>query len=44
MPAAPVGRIRPEDVEALLEAGRAVWDSVYSTKRPVVVEVRKAGS
>ncbi|WP_329384275.1 hypothetical protein OG625_22985 [Streptomyces sp. NBC_01351] len=44
MPAAPIGRIREEDLPALNEAGRAVWDSVYSTKKPVHVEVRKAGS
>ncbi|WP_218003400.1 hypothetical protein [Nocardia concava] len=44
MPAAPVGRIRDEDVAVLLEAGQAVWDSVYSTKQPILVEVRKAGT
>ncbi|MFJ5227411.1 hypothetical protein [Streptomyces sp. NPDC088400] len=44
MPAAPVGRIRQEDMPALLEAAQAVWDSVYSTKKPILVDVRKAGS
>ncbi|WP_227025669.1 hypothetical protein [Streptomyces fodineus] len=43
MPASPVGRIRPEDMPALSEAGHAVWDSVYATKKPVPVEVRGAG-
>ncbi|MBF6333031.1 hypothetical protein [Nocardia transvalensis] len=43
MPASPVGRIRPEDIPALLTAGQAVWDSVYSNTEPVLVEVRKAG-
>ncbi|MFF4318713.1 hypothetical protein [Streptomyces sp. NPDC001568] len=44
MPASPVGRIRQEDVSALQEAGRLTWDSVYSTKKPILVEVRKAGT
>jgi hypothetical protein len=42
MPASPVGRVRPEDIPALVEAGRAVWDAVYTTKHPVLVEVRRA--
>lgn len=33
MPASPVGRIRPEDLPALQEAGRAIQDAVYSTTR-----------
>ncbi|MFG2988229.1 hypothetical protein ACGFZK_02775 [Streptomyces sp. NPDC048257] len=44
MPASPVGRIREEDLPALLEAGQAIWDAVYSTKKPLLVEVRRAGS
>ncbi|MFI9507976.1 hypothetical protein [Nocardia sp. NPDC052566] len=44
MPASPVGRIRQEDMPGLLEAGQAIWDSVYSTKQPVLVEVRRAGT
>ncbi|QSY50348.1 MULTISPECIES: hypothetical protein [Streptomyces] len=44
MPASPVGRIRQEDMPALLEAGQATWDSVYSTKKAILVEVRKAGT
>ncbi|MFP3987768.1 hypothetical protein U9R90_09750 [Streptomyces sp. E11-3] len=44
MPASPVGQIRPEDMPGLIEAAQAVWDSVYSTKKPALVEVRKAGT
>ncbi|MCM6778866.1 hypothetical protein NDR87_35870 [Nocardia sp. CDC159] len=44
MPASPVGRVLPADMPALLEVGRAVWDSVYSTKQPILAEVRKAGT
>ncbi|MFI2758091.1 hypothetical protein ACH5A3_04310 [Streptomyces echinatus] len=43
MPASPVGRVRPEDMPALVEAGHAVWDAVYSTKKQILVEVRRAG-
>ncbi|MFE1410606.1 hypothetical protein ACFW6F_07335 [Streptomyces sp. NPDC058746] len=44
MPAAPVGRIRDEDITALKEAGDAVWDAVYTTKKQIHVEVRKTGT
>ncbi|MFE9397032.1 hypothetical protein [Streptomyces flavidovirens] len=44
MPAAPVGQIRSEDIPALLKAGQAIWDAVYSTKKQILVEVRKAGT
>ncbi|WP_419992655.1 hypothetical protein [Streptomyces boninensis] len=44
MPAAPVGRIREEDIPALNEAGQAIWDAVYSTKKEILVEVRAAGT
>jgi hypothetical protein len=44
MPASPVGQVRPEDMPGLIEAGHAVWDSVHATKKPVLVEVRKAGT
>ncbi len=44
MPAAPVGQIRSQDISGLVEAGRAVWEAVYSTKKPLMVEVRKAGT
>ncbi|MCC5479828.1 hypothetical protein ACFV2N_37565 [Streptomyces sp. NPDC059680] len=43
MQASPVGRIREADLPALNEAGRAVWDAVYSTKKPILAEVRRAG-
>ncbi|MEV6947468.1 hypothetical protein AB0N07_37005 [Streptomyces sp. NPDC051172] len=42
MPAAPVGRVRAEDMSALRRAGQAVWEAVYSTKKQILVEVRKA--
>ncbi|MFD4735971.1 hypothetical protein ACFWNQ_01180 [Streptomyces virginiae] len=44
MPASPIGRIRPEDMPALLEAGRETWDAVYSTKKEILVEVRPTGT
>ncbi|MFF1561224.1 hypothetical protein [Streptomyces sp. NPDC058279] len=44
MPASPVGQVRPADMPALREAGQAVWDAVYSTKKPITVEVRRAGT
>jgi hypothetical protein len=44
MPASPVGRVRAEDMAALAEAGGAVWNAVYTTKQPILAEVRKAGS
>lgn len=44
MPAAPVGRIRTEDLPALNEAAQAIWDAVYATKKQVLVEVRRAGT
>jgi hypothetical protein len=43
MPATPVGQIREEDMPGLLEAGRAIWDAVYSTKKQILAEVRRAG-
>jgi hypothetical protein len=43
MPATPIGRIDPADLDALTEAGRATWDSVYSSKKPIIAEVRHAG-
>ncbi|MET7621456.1 hypothetical protein [Streptomyces sp. NPDC005408] len=44
MPASPVGQIRQQDMPALTEAGRAIWDAVYSTKKPILAEVRRAGT
>jgi hypothetical protein len=43
MAATPVGQVVPGDLDALAEAGRAVWEAVYSSKKPVVAEVRRAG-
>ncbi|NGN65953.1 hypothetical protein G5C51_18885 [Streptomyces sp. A7024] len=43
MPANPVGRIREADLPALREAGGVIWDAVYSTKKQIVAEVRRAG-
>ncbi|MFD0690753.1 cucumopine synthase-related protein [Actinomadura fibrosa] len=43
MPATPIGRVREEDLDALDEAGRSVWDAVYSSTRPLIAEVRRAG-
>ncbi|MBB5083697.1 cucumopine synthase-related protein [Nonomuraea endophytica] len=43
MPATPIGQVVPDDVDSLMEAGRAIWESVYSTKKPIVAEVRRAG-
>ncbi|MFF2922583.1 hypothetical protein ACFVTP_09280 [Streptomyces celluloflavus] len=43
MPAAPVGQVLAEDISTLLEAGQAVWEAVYSTKKQILVEVRRAG-
>jgi hypothetical protein len=43
MPATPVGRVREEDLDALVDVGRKVWQSVYASGRPVVAEVRRAG-
>ncbi|WP_431903141.1 hypothetical protein [Nonomuraea sp. bgisy101] len=43
MPATPIGRILPDDLDSLVEAGHAVWEAVYTTKKPVIAEVRRAG-
>jgi hypothetical protein len=43
MPATPIGQVVPEDTEALVAAGHAVWEAVYRTKRPVIAEVRRKG-
>ncbi|SDK63439.1 hypothetical protein SAMN05421874_109148 [Nonomuraea maritima] len=43
MMATPIGQVLEEDLPALVRAGREVWDSVYTTKKPVVAEVRRAG-
>ncbi|WP_327581208.1 hypothetical protein OHA25_35170 [Nonomuraea sp. NBC_00507] len=43
MTATPIGQVVPEDLDALVEAGREVWQSVYTTKEPIIAEVRRAG-
>ncbi|MEV5894848.1 hypothetical protein [Nonomuraea fuscirosea] len=43
MNATPVGLVAEDDLDALAEAGREVWRSVYTTKEPVIAEVRRAG-
>lgn len=43
LPAAAVGHVRPEDVDALRAAGRACWEAAYRTKEPVEVRVTRKG-
>ncbi|WP_242613916.1 hypothetical protein [Actinomadura roseirufa] len=43
MTATPIGQVADADIDALTDAGRAVWESVYTSKKPLVVEVRRAG-
>ncbi|MQY08163.1 cucumopine synthase-related protein [Actinomadura macrotermitis] len=43
MAATPIGRIPADELDTLVQAGREVWASVYSTKKPIVAEVRRAG-
>ncbi|MGN9844463.1 hypothetical protein ACTMTI_40685 [Nonomuraea sp. H19] len=43
MVATPIGQVVAADLDALIRAGREVWDAVYTTKEPVVAEVRRAG-
>jgi hypothetical protein len=43
MPATPIGQIVEADLDVLGEVGRAVWEAVYRTKKPVIAEVRRAG-
>ncbi|TMR25265.1 hypothetical protein ETD86_01325 [Nonomuraea turkmeniaca] len=43
MTATPIGQVVPEDLDALVEAGHEVWRSVYTTKEPVIAEVRRVG-
>lgn len=44
LPAAPVGRVIPEHVEALREAGRACWAAVWKSKQVIEVRVRRKGA
>ncbi|MEV0621884.1 hypothetical protein AB0I81_51795 [Nonomuraea sp. NPDC050404] len=43
MMATPIGRVIEPDLDALAQAGREVWHSVYTTKEPVIAEVSRAG-
>ncbi|GAB3212439.1 hypothetical protein ACQEU5_16370 [Marinactinospora thermotolerans] len=43
LPAAPVGSVVPEDIDALREAGRACWKAAWETKQPIEVRVRRKG-
>ncbi|MFI6743923.1 hypothetical protein ACIBI9_64605 [Nonomuraea sp. NPDC050451] len=43
MTATPIGQVVPEHLDALIQAGRDVWHSVYTTKKPVIAEVRREG-
>jgi hypothetical protein len=43
MQATPIGKVVDSDLDALVQAGREVWRSVYETKQPVIAEVRRAG-
>ncbi|WP_217369241.1 cucumopine synthase-related protein [Nonomuraea antri] len=42
MTATPVGQVAEADLDVLAEAGQAVWEAVFSTKKPVLAEVRRA--
>lgn len=44
IPAAPVGRVIPEHLSLLREAGRACWHATYSSKQPIEVRVRRRGT
>ncbi|MFE4581516.1 cucumopine synthase-related protein [Streptomyces chartreusis] len=41
LPAAPVARVRKEDLAALAEAGRRCWDATYQTKEVIEVRVER---
>ncbi|MFC5827539.1 hypothetical protein [Nonomuraea insulae] len=43
MTATPIGKVVDADLDALSQAGREVWHSVYTTKEPVIAEVRRTG-
>lgn len=43
LPAAPVGRVIPEHIEALREAGRACWAAAWESKQVIEVRVRRKG-
>ncbi len=43
LPAAPIGRVVPDDVDALRRAGQHCWDAAYRTKEVVEIRVRRKG-
>ncbi|MFF5176301.1 hypothetical protein ACFY3U_27275 [Micromonospora sp. NPDC000089] len=43
LPAAPVGTVRPADMDALREVGRGCWEAAYHTKQPIEVRVTRKG-
>ena len=43
LPAAPIGRVVPDDIDALRSAGRHCWDAAYTTKEAVEVRIRRKG-
>jgi hypothetical protein len=44
IPAAPIGRVIPEHLPLLREAGRACWEAAYRTKEPIIAQIsRKDG-
>lgn len=43
LPAAPIGRVIPEHIGVLKEAGNAMWAEVCGQKRPVEVRVSRKG-
>ncbi|MFF3313547.1 hypothetical protein [Streptomyces sp. NPDC002952] len=43
LPMLPLARIQPKDLDALRNAGREIWNAVYSTKQVITAEVRRAG-
>lgn len=43
LPAAPVGRVIPEHIEALRKAGQACWEAAWKSKQVIEVRVRRKG-
>lgn len=43
MLSSPIGHVVEEDRDVLTGAGLAIWEAVYNTKQPIIVEVRRAG-
>ncbi|MEU9046829.1 MULTISPECIES: hypothetical protein [unclassified Kitasatospora] len=41
MPAAPIGSVVPEDLDALPKIGQLVWDSVHGNGAPILAQVRR---